>query len=422
MKSPEEITRSLKKRWDRGEFLSAHLKGEEFLAVGPRENGYSGEEYSHGKEKPFPLRIPLPSPSSKEMLDQFGRVQKEVQTLRSWAEKRGLLLDEREVNHRHLGKNLLPEALVIPDMHTLASLLGEKKSLKKISTLFHQLAEELPELAPWGAAHPFELLRQENALERLIAICKWLREHPRPCLYLRQISLPGVDTKFIEQHRAILSGWFELLLPPERIDYRHTGAKGFERRYGFLQKPELVRLRFLDPHNAPLIGGRPLSDISLPAEEFRTLELPGIETIFVAENDITALSFPRFPGGVVIFGRGYNFSALEDARLLENLAIYYLGDIDTHGFAILNQFRSRFSQAKSMLMDRQTLLEHRIHWSREKSPTRTELTNLTEEEQELYDELRFDQLGKQVRLEQEFIRFERVESAVGHLKKKEGIL
>jgi hypothetical protein len=85
---------------------------------------------------------------------------------------------------------------------------------------------------------------------------------------------------------------------------------------------------------------------------------------------------------------------------------YYWGDIDTHGFAILNQLRGFFPQAASLLMDRDTLLEHKALWGVEPSPETCELMRLTAEESALYDQLRRNELGSHIRLEQERIGFE----------------
>jgi hypothetical protein len=47
-------------------------------------------------------------------------------------------------------------------------------------------------------------LAHEDMFGRLLACVRWLLTPDRD-LYLRQIDVPGADTKFIERHRAILS-------------------------------------------------------------------------------------------------------------------------------------------------------------------------------------------------------------------------
>lgn len=77
------------------------------------------------------------------------------------------------------------------------------------------------------------------------------------------------------------------------------------------------------------------------------------------------------PRAMVIFGAGYGFDNLAEARWLGMLEIHYWGDIDTHGFAILNQLRKYFPHAQSLLMDRETLLAH-LETSGASNPVRKE--------------------------------------------------
>jgi hypothetical protein len=56
-------------------------------------------------------------------------------------------------------------------------------------------------------------------------------------------------------------------------------------------------------------------------------------------------------------------------------------------------------------MDRETLLAHRLQWGEETERVRQELSSLTVEEAEVYDELRFDRIQPKLRLEQERIGF-----------------
>ena len=90
----------------------------------------------------------------------------------------------------------------------------------------------------------------------------------------------------------------------------------------------------------------------------------------------------------------------------------YWGDIDTHGFAILNRLRHHLPQARSMLMDRATLLDHRDHWVTEPSPTMVTLDRLDRAESALYADLISDAYAPSVRLEQERISFSAVEKAI----------
>ena len=96
----------------------------------------------------------------------------------------------------------------------------------------------------------------------------------------------------------MLSQWLDRILPPEAIDTTATGVSGFARRYGFRDKPQRVRLRLLDPAQAllPALGE---ADLTLDAESFVRLT-PAVSRVFITENEINFLAFPRLPGSKVL--------------------------------------------------------------------------------------------------------------------------
>ena len=103
---------------------------------------------------------------------------------------------------------------------------------------------------------------------------------------------------------------------------------------------------------------------------------------------------------------------LAQTAWLARCQVFYWGDIDTHGFAILDQLRASLPHAQSLLMDRGTLLAFESQWGGEEKQTLRDLSRLNEEERALYDDLRDDRLGKNLRLEQERIGFGWVERAL----------
>ena len=214
-----------------------------------------------------------------------------------------------------------------------------------------------------------------------------------------------MDSKFIEQHKGILAELLEQMLPADSIDQTVSGlaAHGFERRYGLKYDQPLLRFRILDKDLTAAYG---LTDLSVPLDQFNQLQLP-CERVFITENKINGLSFPAVERAIVIFGLGYGIRSLSQTAWLRDKAIFYWGDIDTHGFAILSQLRGYFPQVGSLLMDRQTLMAFQGLWGREPDDKRclADLLNLTEPEQSLYQDLRNNVLGDNIRLEQERIGF-----------------
>ena len=383
--SLNDIKTKLSVRWNKGFFLKADEAGEEL----------------------FPLRQPVKGPTSVELSERFDESRSWIGKLKSDCMNSGIDIEWKEINHRQLGRNSLPSHLIFQNIEQLAGFLGKKKELRLCREAFRLMTDAFPELTEWAAAHPFELIKNHYSLERLIRVLHRIKQQPRPGIYIRQLSIPGVDTKLIETHRRILSIWFDIILDNEHIDENYTGVSGFEQRYGFLSRPEPVRFRMLCPH-----PDLPFTDMTVPASEFAVWN-PSVKRIFVVENDVTALAFPKVADSLLIFGRGYNFNCLSDAEWMRDKAIYYWGDIDTHGFNILSQFRGFFPDTKSFLMDRETLLAHREHWGTEPKPSAVIApANLTEEEAGLYQELISDLIAPNLRLEQEFIDFSMLEDFI----------
>jgi hypothetical protein len=97
---------------------------------------------------------------------------------------------------------------------------------------------------------------------------------------------------------------------------------------------------------------------------------------------------------------------------LHGKEIVYWGDIDTHGFDILNRLRGRFKSVRSMLMDADTVLAHTERWVVEPTPTSRALPYLAADEGSLYRDLVEGLHGPNIRLEQERVRFSLLHQAL----------
>ena len=378
--TPTDLQAQVHKLWDRGLLLASVAGGESV----------------------FPRRLALKGPDSRALGERFSEVRDWIAGLGA---NEGLYrIEWRSVNHRVLGANRIPSAIWIDTLEQALGLIGKHRAAERFAGMVERTRETRAELIPWLAKRPLRALALAEEWPQLLAIVDWLSKHPRPEVYLRQVDLPGVHTKLIEGHRGVLAEFFDLVLPEEAIDATHTGAFGFCRRYGFLDKPARVRFRMLDP-TVRLLPMASDQDITLAQAAFSSLA-PPVTTVFITENEINFLAFPNVRDSMVIFGAGYGFANLVAAHWLQEKNIHYWGDIDTHGFAILNQLRGIFPHTVSFLMDRETLLAHRQFWGSEPQPQTGDLLRLTTEEQALYDQLRQHTWGVSVRLEQEKIGFQ----------------
>jgi hypothetical protein len=236
-----------------------------------------------------------------------------------------------------------------------------------------------------------------------MAVVRWVIEHPRPGIYLRQVDVPGVHSKFVERHRGVLAELIDLALPADPLVPSPAGIGQFAARYGFRDKPVRIRFRLLDT-SIELVPGAPGADITLDAASFAAMR-PPVRRVFITENETNFLAFPSARDSLVVFGAGYGWDALARAQWLARCDAHYWGDIDTHGFAILDALRARLPHVASFLMDRETLVAHEIHWGEEQDPVRHDLPRLREPEHALFEDLRQDRIARRLRLEQERIGY-----------------
>jgi hypothetical protein len=383
--TPADIKAMLHRRWQRGEILASSLT----------------------QDPLFPLRLPIKGPNSAQISADFGAAR---DWIAEWGNQKAIPIEWRAFSHRLFGDNQMPSAAIIPDAESAVKILGTRREWVIYQEMTARCRDSFPELLDWLAKRAIPALELAPDWQAILAVIAWVRDHPRCGRFLRQIDAPGVHTKLVEKHRGVIAELLDRVLPADAIDSTARGALGFARRYGFRDKPERIRIRFLDPACA-IAAERLGLDLTLDAAAFAALN-PPVEHVFITENEVNFLAFPDCPRSLVIFGSGYGWSALAAASWLHNRTIHYWGDIDTHGFAILDQLRASFPHVRSLLMDRAVFLNHREFWTTESNPLRRDLQRLTAEEQATLEALHSQAGLAAPRLEQEKLPFPLVRIAM----------
>ena len=379
MKFPEDVRRLLTRR-----FRNKHR---EWLAAGAD----SGTD-----ENNWPLVINLDTPTQAEAQARINTVRDWVNAWQDWRGAGTVMWAERR--WRNLGTQKLPEKLELESATQIAQWVNESERWQRAQTRFHETAERWPALADTLPRY-FDLLADysETDFQRLRDMLDWLLTHPDSGLYPRQIPLSGLDSKWLEKRKAILSDWLGAIQGKTNLD----ANSDFYQRCGLRKPPTLIRLRLLDAELREQFGG--LGDISAPLEQLAAFDLP-LTTVFIVENLQTGLAFSDIPNALVIMQLGYNVDVLGRLPWLADKRCIYWGDIDTHGLAILSRARARLPQLQSMLMDETTLLQYRQLWVEEKKQNGADsLPGLNEAEQVLYQRLKSNYWERNIRLEQERI-------------------
>ena len=363
----------------------------------------------------FPYKIRLRQPASKDRADISN-----YNTIKAWCnhwkeqydffskQKLNISIEYMQINDRILGKQELPADIVVKDINSFILYIKKEKEIKQFEEIANVISDEYSDLLNLMNDKPFDFLKYDSKeWHKIIQVSIWIANNPNPNIYLRELEIPNVDTKFIEKHDGILKKVINFLLNKDEKDF---ATNNFEERYGFKRKPVTVHFRILDKDLA--ING--LTDLEIPIEDFARLNILA-KKAFIIENKITGLSFPNVKSAIVIFGLGYGLDRLKKCDWLDNLELYYWGDLDTNGFVMLDQFRSYFPLVKSMLMNSEIIKEHKEMWVKEEKQSIKELTHLTADEAKTYKELKENKYTNNLRLEQERINFSFVKEFLNRL-------
>jgi hypothetical protein len=383
-----DLRATLERRWRNGAVLQAYAAGEPFSAIS----------------------LPITRPRDTDLLERRDEVNLWLRRLIAdcapTARRPGLRVESTPVSSRRVGRNELPRRVWIDSYEGLFGWLGVTGEVARLDEQLAHTRSLVPELSGWAVAHPRILVDHADFWPRLLATVGWIARHDQH-LYLRQVDVPGVDTKFIEQNRVLLGRLLDEVLPAGRIDARFP-AGDFAARYRFRRRPDYTRIRTLGTPGV-LPGG--FSELTVRTSELARIEPPAGQVIIV-ENDVSYLALPDRPDTVAVFGGGFALGSVAGLSWLADKTITYWGDIDSYGFVILNRLRARYPRVESILMDAETLLAHPDQWVTEEKPTDLVLPHLTEAEAALYRDLVEDRFGRHVRLEQERISYSRIVRAL----------
>ncbi len=345
----------------------------------------------------WPLEIKLGIPSTTRAQQQLEGVRVWISAWQSW-EGAGQVI-WRHRRWRTLGIQQLPEKLILQQADDVVLWIGELSRWRRAKQRFNQLATHWPVLQIYLPNY-FAILADYDDVnfKRLIDMLDWIIAHPNSKLYPRQLPIAGVDSKWLEQRKTLINDLVATIQQNKNLDL------DFFQRCGLKAPPHLIRIRVLDQNISHQLGG--LADISAPITQLATLQITPTY-VFIVENLQTGLAFNNIPNSVIFMRLGYHVDVLAQLPWVIRAKCFYWGDLDTHGFAILNRIRSYIPDIRSLLMDEQTLLHHQALWVEEKQPhTADYLPLLTKEEQAVYQAIKCNTWGQTIRLEQERIAWD----------------
>ncbi|MBN8625709.1 MAG: hypothetical protein J0M17_09490 [Planctomycetes bacterium] len=329
MIQPEDIRQKAERLYPK--FLREWLDGNDafFPRVIPSNRDLNGATQARAAEQVQRLRE-----ASKEVLGYGYSV--------TWEERRS----------RDFGRNLFPVRISFETAADFLRYLRRLEEFERFRRAVTQTCDEFPVLRPWIRSQTRAFLGVVEEVDGLLHVLRYLRDHPRPDVFARELPLP-VDTKFVERQAAILRPWLDLVLPAHavRADEQH-----FERRYGLKYAEPHLMVRVLDPTLQSELA-LPWSEFSLPLQALEKLRVSKA-TVLIVENKVNLLTLPPLHRAIGLGSLGDNITILRSVPWLLHSPIYYWGDLDVEGFEILSSLRSFLPHVQSILMNADTL----THW------------------------------------------------------------
>jgi hypothetical protein len=366
MITPKELLEKVEKSFFR--IVQRHLKGGEYFPwLVPANKQITGNNYSDWKTDLVPLH--------KESKQQKGKGYSV-----EWTEKK--------INGI---RQSVPAKIFFETLEDYLSFTGRKKDFEKIIQSKTMIISTFPSLEDWTNDSPTVLLENSEIWPEVLKVCQYFYSNNPPyTYYVRELPIE-VHSKFIEQNSSLLRKLLDQLLPPGKLN---TNESDFAARYFLKKVSTYTQIRVLDDDLKPHLG---YDECTLTLEDAAWIKwLP--EKVFIIENQICYLTFPKVKNAVAIFGEGFKSRLSQHIPWLAKTKLFCWFDLDTAGFEMLNMIRQHYPDSASFLMNEETYNQHRRFDVTNKG-RKKDLRFLDPEEQKLYQFL----LSNNKRLEQERI-------------------
>lgn len=351
----------------------------------------------------WPLRLSIGKPTASDLTNRLDRVRAHLD---QWRQQ-----DIGQVDWLAQRSRSIAEAVEVPDCWVLntpsewvaatadRTIQHEYQALNRLAATtdsrFHQLIIRRRNLV---------LNRPEAEVIRASRLALALSPYCAQGKPLRAISHEGIDSKFFERNRALITALLDVLHDGKATD---LGLEAFLDAED--EGHHWLLLADLDGDLLPFKQQR------VRARELQQTSLPG-GAILVVENEQCLHQLPTAPGTLAILGAGLNLAWMQ-ADWLANKQVAYWGDIDTWGLTMLARARQHKPELVPLLMNQMIFDEHGTGKAVNEPEPAENLpeTGLTEAERSLYRRLLNLELG---RLEQEFLPMETVHQAINRWQHK----
>ncbi|GAB2820412.1 Wadjet anti-phage system protein JetD domain-containing protein [Ferruginibacter profundus] len=319
-------------------------------------------------------------------------------------DKKGWDIEWEQWISKKIGKQRWPNNVIVNTAEDFLFLIQKEKEILIFDQILADLKRWRQGITGWLVKDPEVLIKHIDNWAGLCAVVDYLLSNDATTYYIRNLPVP-VHTKFIEENeRIILSLLQHFNSEKDNIDYT-----SLNHAVGLKRKPVLFPIRWLDEELA-VQNTQGMVVLGATPENLRNRNWE-ITELWMVENETALFMLPERKHSLAICSRGKALELLSDIAWFNNVKLYYWGDMDEDGYAMLRQCRKLYPHTKSVLMDIDALLFHsaEIH----KQPTKYRYLNLSEltfTEGNALERL-FEING---RLEQESLSHEYIIKAISH--------
>lgn len=231
-----------------------------------------------------------------------------------------------------------------------------------------------------------------STCKNIALISSFIIKNPESNLYQRELPIT-VPTKFLEKNISTITSFISNFIELKNVDNKY-------QKLGLLDKSFIIKIRShsnfnIFDNNKNYCCSNDI--IYLTPKAFEKFSHTA-NRVFIVENETTFYNFPLNQNDLCLYSGGFSILSFIKNGYLKNTSLYYFGDLDEHGFAILSMFREKYSNVKSILMNMETLIAFKHFWIEGKE-YKGQLTKLTKEEVTTLEYIK----ENNIRLEQEKI-------------------
>lgn len=280
---------------------------------------------------------------------------------RDWSEYDGPGTVEYATLRFPTGKHSMPKSLILADPSEVAAAFTDTARTWRIAgERLGALTEAFPSARLSSIARRVTTMDDED-YNCLAGTTDWLRHNPTSGMFLRQLPIEGIGTKWLRRHAKLVLTLLGADAAAGEFDEDDTSDEDpnpsrttrLHRRLGLRNAPELLQVAVLDSGLRATVGG--MRHFAATTDDLNGWPHHP-STVVILENKETGYAFTDdMPGVVVLHGNGSNVAPYARIDWVHSADVLYWGDMDGPGLRFVSDLRERGVAARSVLMDLPTL-------------------------------------------------------------------